>query len=106
MLTVLIGAHKKWLRSGSEMLRGGLNSLTDTNYNTFDISNLYLEPTMGLEPMTCRLRIGCSTTKLRWHGKKPPILDRFNRIVKSAFVRQIAGLRRGRPGSASHLLSH
>src|SRR5438105_7456720 len=24
-----------------------------------------MEPTIGLEPMTCRLRIGCSTTELR-----------------------------------------
>src|SRR5215470_15857667 len=25
---------------------------------------------MGVEPMTCRLRIGCSTSKLRWRGEK------------------------------------
>jgi len=27
-------------------------------YNPLDLSRLYLEPTMGFEPMTCRLRIG------------------------------------------------
>jgi hypothetical protein len=26
------------------------------------------KPTMGVEPMTCRLRIGCSTSKLRWRN--------------------------------------
>src|SRR5690554_861248 len=25
-----------------------------------------LEPTVGVEPTTCRLRIGCSTSELRW----------------------------------------
>jgi hypothetical protein len=26
---------------------------------------------MGVEPMTCRLRIGCSTSKLRWRSEEP-----------------------------------
>jgi hypothetical protein len=26
---------------------------------------------MGVEPMTCRLRIGCSTSKLRWQRRRP-----------------------------------
>jgi hypothetical protein len=25
---------------------------------------------MGVEPMTCRLRIGCSTSKLRWRSER------------------------------------
>jgi hypothetical protein len=37
MLTVLIGAHKKWLRSGSEVLYRGFNSHTIIHYNILAI---------------------------------------------------------------------
>ena len=56
---------------------------------------------MGFEPMTCRLRIGCSTTKLRWHGKKPPILDRFSGVVKPDSRPAVPGGRRTRPAAGS-----
>ena len=39
--------------------------------NTLMFRYLQLEPTMGVEPMTCRLRIGCSTSKLRWRSEEP-----------------------------------
>ncbi len=32
-----------------------------------------MEPATGVEPVTCRLRIGCSTTKLRWQTKTPRV---------------------------------
>ena len=40
-----------------------------------------MEPTIGLEPMTCRLRIGCSTTELRRrllvNFTVPPVKEQF-----------------------------
>ena len=52
------------------------------SYKILNTIYLHLEPTSGFEPETCRLRIGCSTTKLRWRAEKTAILDRFSWIVK------------------------
>jgi hypothetical protein len=40
---------------------------------------------MGVEPMTCRLRIGCSTSKLRWRSEEPE--DTSQQSVRQITVR-------------------
>lgn len=44
-----------------------------------------LEPTSGLEPLTCRLRIGCSTTELPRPLIIKDLFFRFNPSVQLAF---------------------
>lgn len=40
-----------------------------------------LEPMVGFEPTTCRLRIGCSTAELHWRGLLPRGLRILARLV-------------------------
>jgi hypothetical protein len=50
---------------------------------------LMYQPTMGVEPMTCRLRIGCSTSKLRWRsgkaGEYPSRIGSSNQVLAQGF---------------------
>jgi hypothetical protein len=52
---------------------------------------------MGVEPMTCRLRIGCSTSKLRWRSEKAreylSMIASSNRLTRQATAGRVATLR-------------
>ena len=54
---------------------------------------LSLEPAMGLEPMTCGLRISCSATELR----RPIHLVRCNKQNGAGDGARTRGLRLGKP---------
>jgi hypothetical protein len=51
-------------KSEGQNLRGGSENAFQRQRATRELINLQgvrVEPTSGLEPLTCRLRIGCST---------------------------------------------
>src|SRR5690554_5059061 len=51
--------------------------------NTF-LTAITVEPTVGVEPTTCRLRIGCSTSELRWR-KSPAAVSFSEGLAASCF---------------------
>ena len=49
----------------------------------------FLEPAIGLEPMTCALRVRCSTTELRRPGQKNCIRPATFRVIASGVLHRM-----------------
>ena len=52
-----------------------------TFFATDGLAAKRMEPTTGLEPVTCALRVRCSTVELRRHRNQDSLIERGNRLA-------------------------